>query len=75
MINPNALYVTQDDCHERRDSCPTHVVVDGKHGLGDQMSELTKEVHALRNSIVRFEVIMGLAMTLIGGALLKLLFP
>jgi hypothetical protein len=39
------------------------------------MGELTKEVRALRNSIVRFEVIMGLAMTLIGGALLKLLFP
>ena len=74
MVNPNELYVTQQDCRERRDTCPTHVVVDGKHGLGDQMSILTKEVHDLRNSIVRFEVIMGLAMTLIGGALLKLLF-
>jgi hypothetical protein len=75
MVNPNEMYVTQSDCKERRDTCPTHTVVDGKHGLGDQMSELTKEVHSLRNLIVRFEVIMGLAMTLIGGALLKLLYP
>lgn len=68
-------YVTQQDCRERRETCPTHVVVDGKHGLGDQMAELAKEVHGLHNSIVRFEVIMGLAMTVIGGAILKLLFP
>jgi hypothetical protein len=74
MVNPE-LYVTVEDCRERRENCPTHIVVDGKHGLGDQMSELTKEVHSLRNSIIRFEVVMALAMSLIGAALAKLLFP
>ena len=46
MINPNALYVTQDDCHERRGDCK---------GIRDLRADTLEELHKIDKRLSRIE--------------------